>query len=236
MSTNMKKVINIMMAFALLVCGSSCSSKKEIKNMADGHEYVDLGLPSGTKWATYNVGASKPTEYGDYFAWGETKPKKKYNWTSYKWIDGSPFYIKKYCNQIELNCTVDFLIELQPSDDAATANWGTAWRMPTTDELKELKVGCDWNYVENFDSCGVNGLLGTSKLNGATIFLPAGGEFNEYSDSQQNGIGHDGYFWSSSISKVSFNSASYLYFVDNYINNDGSCYRYAGHSVRAVLR
>ena len=108
------------------------------------HEYVDLGLPSGTLWATYNVGANSPEEYGDYFAWGETQPKDTYTWSTYQYANGgSPWgnpNLTKYCanSQYGYNGYVDDLTILLPEDDAATANWGSNWRMPTQEEWWEL--------------------------------------------------------------------------------------------------
>ena len=99
----------------------------------DGHEYVDLGLPSGTKWATCNVGASKPEEYGDYFAWGETKPKSTYNWSTYFDTDDGGSTFKKYYNN-------GGLTELQPADDAATANWAAAGRCRASTKSMNLST------------------------------------------------------------------------------------------------
>ena len=117
------------------------------------HEYVDLGLPSGTLWATMNVGAENPEDYGDYFAWGETSPKSEYTWDNYTGKD----------------ITSD---EIPASRDAATANWGSDWRMPSWGQICELVSGCEWTWTSKN---GVNGQLGTSKYNSKTIFLPAAG-------------------------------------------------------------
>lgn len=97
----------------------------------DEHEYIDLGLPSGTLWATMNIGASSPEDYGDYFAWGETAPKDVYDWSTYKWCNGSSNTLTKYCfnSSYGNNGFVDNLTELDPEDDAATVNWGQDWRM-----------------------------------------------------------------------------------------------------------
>ena len=109
----------------------------------DEHEWVDLGLPSGTLWATCNVGADNPEDYGDYFAWGETEPKVIYNWSTYKWCNGSVNTMTKYCTDSGYG-TVDNKTELDPADDAATVNWGTSWRMPTLEQLDELLTKCTW--------------------------------------------------------------------------------------------
>lgn len=199
------------------------------------YTYVDLGLVSGTKWATCNVGATKPTEYGDYFVWGETKPKEDYSWNTYKWCitnaDGLYDKFTKYVNDSYYG-TLDNKIVLEAEDDAATANWGSAWRMPTLVEIKELLNGCDWEWTENFNSTGVAGRVGTSKANGAKIFLPAAGSRNGtgfYS------TGNFGCYWSSSLDKNGSYYAYDLYFFDSNINW-GFDYRNGGQSVRAVLR
>lgn len=140
-----------------------------------GHDYIDLGLPSGTLWATCNVGATHPEDFGDYFAWGETTPKEVYDWKSYKYGNCTfeRFEMTKYCTDScwGLNGFVDNLIILELVDDAATSNWGADWRMATKEEWEELyrKTTCTWT-TQN----GVNGRLLTG-CNGNSIFLPAAG-------------------------------------------------------------
>ena len=199
----------------------------------DEHEYVDLGLPSGTKWATCNVGASEPEEYGDYFAWGETKPKSIYDWSTYKWCKGSETTLTKYCTQSEYgyNGFTDNLTELQPEDDAATANWGSGWRMPSLDQMKEL-FNSSYTTWEWTQLNGVNGRKVTSKSNGNSIFLPAAG--CRY-DSSLFGTGSNGYYWSRLLYTSSPNIACYPspYFssgIIDWFNN----YRSYGQSVRPV--
>ena len=136
----------------------------------DEHEYVDLGLPSGTLWATCNVGANSPEEYGDYFAWGETEPKSTYYWSTYKWCNGTSSTLTKYCTNSSYG-TVDNKMELETEDDAATANWGEEWRMPTIEQQQELIDNCTWTWTTRN---GVNGQLITGP-NGNTLFLPAAG-------------------------------------------------------------
>ncbi|MCQ2191338.1 MAG: hypothetical protein MJZ23_00560 [Paludibacteraceae bacterium] len=206
-----------------------------VTGIMHNHTYVDLGLPSGTKWATYNVGATRPTEYGDYFAWGETKPKEDYRPETYKWCKGRINSKTKYCT-VEGYGTVDYKTLLEAKDDAATANWGSAWRMPTVHEIDELIEGCDWNWVKDINGSGVNGRLGTSKVNGATIFLPAAGfregKFLHYA-------GDNGLYWSSLINERNPFYAYFLNFDDVNIDcNNGYLTRgffYCGQSVRAVL-
>lgn len=134
------------------------------------HEYVDLGLPSGLLWATTNVDANRPEEYGSYFAWGETNPKSEYSWATYKYANGSGTTLTKYCTSYDYG-NVDYQEVLEEQDDAATANWGKPWRTPTLSETQELINYCSWTYVTQN---GINGYIVTG-ANGNSIFLPAGG-------------------------------------------------------------
>lgn len=153
------------------------------------HDYVDLGLPSGTLWATCNVGAYTPEGYGDYFAWGETRPKSSYEWGTYKYCKGDQDKLTKYCTDSDYgyNGFTDNLTQLQPSDDAATANWGDEWCMPTKEQWEELFQ----NTTETWTTRkGVEGRLFTAS-NGESLFFPAtrsGGEVGSY-----------GGYWSSSL-------------------------------------
>ncbi len=140
------------------------------------HEYVDLGLPSGLKWATCNVGAESPEDYGDYFAWGEVEPKEYYYWSTYKY--GTDYnQLTKYCNNSSYGKDgfTDNKTVLDPEDDAAHVNWGGAWRMPTTEEQQELINNCTWTWTTQN---GVNGYKVTGP-NGNSIFLPAAGCMHE---------------------------------------------------------
>ena len=137
-------------------------------------EAIDLGLPSGTKWASFNLGATKPEEYGYYYAWGETEPKETYSWETYKWSKGTNKTIIKYCDVAEYgyNGYTDHLSVLEPDDDAAHVILGGKWRMPTSEECSELINECDWVWdTKN----GVKGFTVTSKNNGEWIFIPATG-------------------------------------------------------------
>ena len=193
-----------------------------------GYEYVDLGLPSGTKWATMNVGAESPEDNGDYFAWGETKPKAEYNWSTYKWCNGSYKTLTKYCTRFPSYGTVDNKTILELSDDAANANWGGDWRMPTKSELDELRTECTWTWTKQK---GVNGYKVTSKTNGNSIFLPAAG-FRNVSD--LNGAGYYGFYWSGLLRASGSNGAYYLG-LDSGTVDCGYDERYYGISVRPVL-
>lgn len=146
-------------------------------DMPDEHDWVDLGLPSGTLWATCNVGAENPEDYGDYFAWGETigynGGKTTFSWGTYKYCRGSETTLTKYCTNSDYG-TVDGKTELDPEDDAATANWGSNWQMPSYEQCEEL-IDEGYTYYTNTTQNGVNGLLITSKSNLKTIFLPGAG-------------------------------------------------------------
>ena len=195
---------------------------------APAHEYVDLGLPSGLLWATSNVGADSPEDYGDYFAWGETQPKDYYDWSTYQYCHGNEKTLTKYCNNSKYgyNGFTDTLTTLLPEDDAATANWRSGWRMPTETEWLELyqKTTNIWT-TQN----GVNGRLFTAS-NGNSLFLPAAG----YLD--QDSLKEDGswsYHWSSSLFMAYSVYARGFHFSSSY-SNTGSAARYYGRPVRAV--
>ena len=197
------------------------------ENVEDDHEYVDLGLPSGLLWATCNVGANSPEEYGDYFAWGETSPKSVYNWDTYAYgyYDNNGFlHLTKYNTSYSYYGPVDNLTILQPGDDAATANYGG--RMPTKEEWQELRDNCTSVWTTQ---SGVNGRRFTGP-NGNSLFLPAAGY--RYGSSL-SGAGSCGFYWSSSLNTgypdfargFSISSGNYN------VSNDYRCY---GNSVRPV--
>lgn len=192
------------------------------------HEYVDLGLPSGTLWATCNVGANVPEECGDYFAWGETQPKNYYDWNTYRYCNGYLDQLTKYCSNSSYgyNGFTDTLTVLLPEDDAATANWGSGWCTPTEAQWMELYQNTTniWT-TQN----GVNGGLFTS-ANGATLFLPtAGWRWDDGLD----GVGLYGCYWSSSLGTGYPYNASYFYFGSGYYTMTASN-RDRGQSVRPV--
>ena len=170
------------------------------------HAYVDLGLPSGLLWATCNVGANAPEEYGDYFAWGETTPKDTYTSANYTYSDNPA---------------------ILPSDhDAATANWGSGWRMPTKAEFQELYNNTTVTWTQQN---GVNGRLFTA-ANGNSLFLPAAGY--RYGSSLI-GAGDWGYYWSSSLGTYSPSDAWFFYFDSGYYGMF-DYYRLYGFTVRPV--
>ena len=220
----MKKQIGIIaiaaLAIVLVLGGCKKDPKTPSNGTENGHEWVDLGLPSGLLWATCNIGADKPEAYGDYFAWGETTPQadNAYDWNSYKYHDG---------NKMTKYTETDGLETLESSDDAATANWGGAWRMPTKAEMQELmdNTTCEWT-VQN----GVNGLLFTSS-NGNTIFLPAAG--GRY-DSGIFLVGSNGYYWSASLYTDYPGNAWYFNFDSEDFDIYAKDARFNGFSVRPV--
>ncbi len=197
------------------------------------YEAVDLGLPSGLLWATCNVGATSPEEYGDYFAWGETTTKETYTWSTYKWCNGSRDTQTKYCNDSDYgyNSFTDNKTVLDPEDDAAAINWGGDWRMPTLDEIKELNNNCTTEWTTDYNGTGVAGRIVTSKTNGNSIFLPAAGYRYK---SSLNYAGSYGYYWSSSLNTRRPDYAYYLYFYSSIYDWSNGDYRYYGRSVRAV--
>ena len=191
----------------------------------ENHDYVNLGLPSGTLWATMNVGACSPEDYGDYFAWGETTSKQVYEFETYKWYNNTYYTYTKYCISSSYG-TVDNKTELDPEDDAATLNWGPSWRMPTQEQIQELINNCSrqWKSLN-----GVGGIVVTGP-NGNTLFLPAAGY--RLNGSVYN-AGTYGYVWSRTL------SASKTYNACSLIFNPGELYledfvRIAGFTVRAV--
>ena len=217
-----------------------------------GHGYVDLGLPSGTKWATCNVGASRPEEYGDYFAWGETEPEYEPGTASnpvwkngggyddrkfrfYKWFnttDGFTKYVVK--NGIVDNKTM--FSDYDYEDDAARANWGSKWRTPSPKQFQELCdiKNCDWTWAEDYEGSGINGYVVSSKIiSGRFIFLPAAGysctkDLNKY-----------GLYWTDTANANLEGAAFRLLFTKNSISCPkgdvvDTYARAAGLSVRPV--
>ena len=185
---------------------------------ANGHEYVDLGL--SVKWATCNVGANSPEEYGDYFAWGETSTKETYDY------DNCPTYGLSI-SELQSQGYIDSEGNLTSQYDAATANWGGDWRMPTDDELNELRNRCTWTWTTQN---GVNG-YNVEGPSGASIFLPAAGD--RFGSSLLY-AGSSGYYWSSTPSEGNDLSADILRFYSG--SHDMSGYaRFEGHSVRSIL-
>ena len=206
---------------------SSVSVEKKTQGTTNGHDWVDLDLPSGTLWATCNVGASSPESYGNYYAWGETSTKSTYNWNTYKYCRGSESTLTKYCTSSNYG-TVDNKTVLEPADDAATSNWGSSWQMPSIDQVREL-ISSSYTSTEWTTQNGVNGRKITSKSNGKSIFLPAAGYRN---GTNLASAGGDGYYWSRSLDTSNNNGAWMLNFDSRgFYHYD---YRYGGQCVRPV--
>jgi len=193
-------------------------------------EFVDLGLPSGTLWATTNVGATKPEDFGLYFAWGETEgyegitDEKQFSWADYELCDGSDTTLIKY-NDNSSYGTVDTLTTLEQVDDAAYTSDNTC-RMPTKADLEELTA----NTTSTWETLnGVNGMRFTG-TNGNSIFVPATGNCNGGS---VNDVGSDGGLWSSSLGESDSRVALVLLFGSDYMFVP-DYYRFIGLPVRAV--
>ena len=204
-------------------------------------EYVDLGLPSGLKWAKCNLGASKPSDYGDYYAWGETVPKKKYTWATYKWMQPGQSelkYITKYTiadgvtDAIWYDSSGNFIGDnktvLDAADDAATQQLGSPWRMPTEDEFKELRRNCT---VIRTTQGGVEGYQ-VDGPNGNAIFLPNAGFC---APSGPSAVGKQCIYWSNSLSEGNNNGyAAFIYLGEIGIGWYLGPNRYNGIPVRPV--
>ena len=201
--------------FTIVACG-----------IINGHEYVDLGLPSGIKWATCNVGATKPEEYGGYYAWGETEESENYDWNTYKWCNGGGDAMTKYCMKRKYGA-VDKKNVLDPEDDVAHVKWGGSWRVPTEAELNELRNNCTWAWATYKGICGYK----VTGSNGNSIFFPAAGR--RAGTTYLNYSGIFGYYWSSSLNSVDSYNACYLYFCNDRFDSTNDR-RYFGHSVRPV--
>ncbi|MBQ3324796.1 MAG: hypothetical protein IJT45_02195 [Bacteroidales bacterium] len=169
--------------------GATLSFSNEFCPDGNHPHAIDLGLPSGTKWACCNVGANSPAECGDYFAWGETSPKTAYLTSNYKWYrGGDPHNISKYCHNSDYG-TVDNRTELELEDDAAYVNWGPQWHMPSRDQSVELLDNCtsEWTTVN-----GMSGYLFKSKISNSAVFFPALGY---YTMKGLIGLETDGVYW-----------------------------------------
>ena len=197
------------------------------------YEYVDLGLPSGLKWAKCNLGAKKETDYGYYFQWGDIvdKSNAECSWATYKHCKGFYDNLTKYNTSTNYGENPDNKTTLDPVDDAARANMGGDWRMPTLDEIQELLDNTDKEWIKDYNGTGVNGRKFTSKTNGNSIFIPAAGLRSGSLSFYQ---GHFCDVWSSSVNILDPFNAWNLDFA-----SDGSLVGYMsrgyGLSVRGVL-
>ena len=219
---------------AIIICEAADGSGVKATCTVQIVEYVDLGLPSGTLWATCNIGAMSPEDYGDYFAWGETEGyydgKTNFSWSTYKWCEGSNSTMTKYCTNSSYGYEgfTDDKTELDLEDDAAYVNWGPAWRMPSFEQFEELNnpnnTTTEWT-TQN----GVTGRKITSNTNGSSIFLPATG----YRKSSLFDDGSYGYYWSRTLLSDDPNGAWRLFFDWSAFNTYYDD-RYYGRSVRPV--
>lgn len=252
----MKKLIYLLMSLSF-VAFVSCSEDKEKTSSnggssvyksgtQDGHDFVDLGLPSGTKWATCNVGATKPEEVGNFYAWGEVEPKDNYDCSTYKY-GYSECTVTKY--KIGYNEDNKRVLDLE--DDAAYVNWGGKWRMPTKAQLEELVSQCytvvDWNYkgtkvlgcifykAKSPEDKGVmayySSEVSSYSYADAHIFLPHPRRNNNKAS------GYERCYWSSSLEEdysKNYNGAWALLVEDSRCVLDRS--RMSGCLVRAVFK
>ena len=252
--TIMRRTIKFLPIVALILLGTVSCGKDDGQNGANEnntkYQYVDLGL--SVKWATCNVGAQTPEEYGDFFAWAETEPyyetghadsimsylkegkSRGYYWPSYKYSNASGDSIYKY-NINETVGQADSKTVLEGADDVAHVKWGGKWRIPTADEFIELfsSENCDKEFVTQKN--GVKGYLITSKkpgFEGASIFLPAAGFCEE---KNYGYVGSYGAYWCSTLDDQYSRYADYLVFVSSTFEQNSS-YRYLGLSVRPVWK
>lgn len=187
----------------------------------NGHAYVDLGL--SVKWATMNIGASAPEDFGSYYAWGEIAAKEEYNWTTYKYSDAAGQTFTRYCVDAAYG-RVDGKAILDLADDVASLTWGNRWRMPTADEMAELREKCTWAWTT------LNGVSGyrVTGTNGNFIFLPPAGSVQ---DKTSMYVGTYGYYWSCSLDEAESDRAYGLYFDPRGVaenagtRNSGQCVR-----------
>ena len=208
--------------------------------LSSNHQFVDLGLPSGTLWATCNIGAENPENAGYYFAWGETVPygmedetnevnyyqtgsytKTKYDWSTYKWCDGTSNIMTKYNEN-------DEKAELDPEDDAAYVLWGASWRMPSKEQIEEL-LNTKYTKVASEKLNGVYGRRIISLKNGNSIFFPFTGFYHSV-------YSNESYFngWSRTVKSDNLKYAHYFY-VSNNGNKASYTVRYYGYTIRPVF-
>ncbi len=233
----MNKLFSMLLCGAMLVSFSACENNEPNGDSTTnggttgthkGYEWVDLGLSSGTRWATCNVAATSPEEYGEYFAWGEVTPALDYSIGLYLHSSGHGQMIK-YCTNSD-DGKVDNKTIFEPEDDAATANWGDGWRMPTIKEFQELVDECTWTWTYNYNEAKVKGCIVTGP-NGNSIFLPAAGLKSGrtlYSD------GVYGSYWSSSLCEDYSRTAYGLTFKASDYDCEGAGFREDGYTVRPV--
>ena len=182
---------------------------------------VDLGLPSGTKWAVCNLGATSSYDYGNYYAWGETDSKVSFSWKNYKYSGNSSNTLTKYCTKSSYG-KVDNKTQLEPVDDRVKTDYGYYWSIPTKEDWQELITHCTWSRFGN--DVMVRG------PNGSIILLPSAG----YKDGLNTyDSGAEGYYWSTSVDEGSPDDAWFMHVKGNKPELF-SYYRYQGRCIRPV--
>lgn len=192
---------------------------ENVTDSINGHQWIDLGLPSGTKWATCNVGADGPEDFGEYYAWGETEPKDEY-------IDINSLTNRKDVRWLESHGIIDTHGRLTPQHDVATLIWGEPWRMPTDEEFEELIDCCDWRFT---DCNGVNGYLVTGPNNESVFFVSAG--FKQGTEAEY--VGNYGDYWSATVVPELIGTACSLGYSSKAYGRRRYT-RFAGRSIRPV--
>lgn len=214
----MKKLFILIAAGAVMLL--SCS-----KNDTDDESMVDLGL--SVKWRAWNLGATCPDEYGDYYAWGVDTTESYYDWLHYKWMDKNTGMLKKY-NTLAVYGDIDWKVFIEPEDDIAHIKLGGKWRIPTEAEWDELEMECVWKWVDKY---GIYGYEVISKKNGKSIFFPFAGAC--HNNKELRPIGSYGFYWTSTLNIDSPLNAVCKYMMSGQITslNDARCY---GLSIRPV--
>lgn len=252
----MKKITNNLLLFCLFLALIGCEPNTEIDNNFPSNNntgnnnvenkdenstsneeleepekpfeytYVDLGLTSGTKWGTTNLGAKKPEEIGGYYSWGELAPKDTFTHENYKWNDKNG--VTKYCNYYVDGIT-DYKFVLEPEDDAATVTIGDGWHIPTKEQAEELKKECNWALVQ---SDTISGILISSKVNENCIFIPCSGYYTA------QGFINDipsAICWTSNMAPYYCGQAFAFYIGENFFNIHDLAWRYYGFTIRPVF-
>lgn len=227
----MMKAVAALMLMMTVVFAAGCKKQEPSSGSYNGHEYVDLGLPSGTMWATSNLDAGNSKGYA-YFAWGETETKTNYDWSTYKWCDGDAWSLNKYCTKADHGnySFIDNLTILETEDDAATVHWGEGWRTPSHEDWQELIDNCTYEWTKK------NGIFGGlfTASNGNTLFLPAAGHY-DYPDIGLLGYNIQGKYWSLSLD-LDYPHLAHYFTCDEIVgpNNYNSFVRSEGCTIRPV--
>ncbi len=185
----------------------------------NNHEFVDLGLTSGLLWATCNIGATKPEEYGNFYAWGETESKNSFSWSNYAHCEGTQESCYKLGDDIS-----------ETEYDVAHVKWGGAWRLPSNNDFKELYKECTWKWET------INGVSGFSIVgpSGGSIFIPAAGW--QKGNSEPSDVGSHGYYWSSNQKRIGYDWAYTLTFGSSSVGTNNLSPCAYGQSVRPVAK